>query len=143
MAKFNPDDWEKRMRSEMADEIAGEAAAAARAAQDDAQLRKELVDMFGGADYDAIVRAVGASEGYSAKEIKEMEQAAKLAKKQLKSNHPREAEKIIMSNRGLREVRKRKGKGCAVIAILLLAVGGSTFGAAIYGAAELIGALAR
>lgn len=146
MAKFNPDDWERRMKNEMADDIAGEAAAAARAAQDDAQLKKELTEMFGSSDYDAIIKAVGAAEGYSASEIRDMQKAAERAKDKLKSNHPNEAIQIIKNNKGLNKahgVFKRKGKGCAVIAVLLVTIGGSSAAAAIYGAAEVISAMVR
>lgn len=142
MAKFDPEEWERRMKNEMADEIAGEAAAAARAAQDDAQLKKELTEMFGSSDFNAIIKAVGASEGYSDREIKDMQKAAEQAKKKLNSNHPNDAIKIIKANKGLSEVHKRsKSKGCGVIAILLLTIGGSSAAAAIYGAAEIINAM--
>lgn len=145
MAKFDQEEWERRMKNEMADEIAGEAAAAARAAQDDAQLKKELTEMFGSSDYDAIIKAVGASEGYSDREIRDMQKAAKRAKEKLKSNHPNDAIEIIKSNKGLSKAHStyKSKKGCGVIAVLLLAVGGSSAAAAIYGAAEIIAAMVR
>ena len=144
MAKFDRKEWERRMKNEMADEIAGEAAAAARAAQDDAQLKKELTEMFGSSDYDAIIKAVGASEGYSDREIRAMQKAAKRAKEKLNSNHPNDAIEIIKSNKGLNKAHsayKRNKKGCAVITVLLLTIGGSSAAAAIYGAAEVISAM--
>lgn len=136
MAKFDEEAWWRRM----AEEIAADAARDDVNAQSDAELKRELTDMFGTSDYDAIVRSIGKGEGFSDDDIKAMQKAAKLAKKELERGNVDKAEQIVMSNRGLKEVRKRSNdKGCAVLGLLglgsvtlsvwgLIEVGASIFG---------------
>lgn len=115
MAKFDEEAWRRKLAREIAEDAAQEDVDA----QDDAQLKRELTDMFGTSDYDKIIKAVGQAEGFSADEIAAMQKAGRLARKELRRGNVDKAEKIVMSNRGLKEVRKsKKDKGCAVLGLL-------------------------
>jgi hypothetical protein len=94
---------------------------------------------------DELLDKFAKDKGYSRSETEAMKRTVARARKTAKGGFftapdPAEAEKILMSNRGIREMRKSK-KGCGVIAVLLLGIGGSAIGAALYGAAEIVSAL--
>lgn len=84
-------------------------------------------------------------KGFSTSEAEAMKKAAHEAMKKLKGGFfsradPAAAEAIVNNNKGLRALKKKK-KGCAVIAVLLLGIGGSAISAAVYGAAEALAAV--
>lgn len=75
---------------------------------------------------DEFLRSFAKDKGYSKSETQAMLDAAERAKKAMRGGwfserDPVKAEKIIMSNRGMRELKKaKKGKGCAVVGLLFL-----------------------
>lgn len=96
---------------------------------------------------DDVVKKFAEAQGYSKAEIEAMHRTVKRARQAAKggflsSGNPEEAEKILMSNRGIREMRKSKeDKSCFIASILLLMILGSTVGAALWGAVEIVSAL--
>src|SRR5688500_86301 len=82
---------------------------------------------------DELLDKFAKDKGYSKSETEAMKRTVKKARETAKGGFftapdPAEAERILMSNRGIREMRKAK-KGCAVITVLLLGIGGSAIGA--------------
>lgn len=92
---------------------------------------------------DDLLKKIADDKGMSASERRDMERAAERARKAMRGGFlsapkPEEAEKIIMSNRGLREARKRQqGKGCAVVALLFLGSAATAVGT-LWAATEVI-----
>lgn len=151
MAKYDPEEVRKRLMREAAEEALAEAAdndpAVAKWLDDD--FDKGITDLFGGTSPKDIQRELEkAIPDITEKDVREAQEAIRRAKKAaeggwLSKPNPKEAERILMGVRGIREVRKRKSKGCAVVGALLLTLGGSTIGAVLYGAAEIVSALNR
>jgi hypothetical protein len=96
---------------------------------------------------DELLDKFAKDKGYSRSETEAMKRTVARARKTAKGGFftapdPAEAEKILMSNRGIREMRKSKeDKSCFIAGLLMLAFFGSTISAALYGAAEIVSAL--
>ena len=136
MAKFDEEAWRKRNEREQEEE------AARRSMADygsDAELRRELTEMFGTSDFDAIVQAVADDSGLSKKDVAAMKDAARRAQRALKKGNVHDAEQLVMGDRGLREVRKRSGKGCAVIALAMLGSASLSIWGLVEAAGRLLG----
>jgi len=145
VAKQNDDEVRKRLMREAAEEALAEAAdkdpAVAKWLDDD--FDQGMTEIMGMSPTQLQRELNDALPGITSAEVREAQKAIRDAKAAAKggwlsSPNPAKAEKILMSNRGIKEVRRKKGKGCAVIAVLLLTIGGSTVAAAIYGAVEII-----
>lgn len=96
---------------------------------------------------DELLDRFAKDKGYSASETAAMKRAVERAKKTARGGfftapNPEEAEKILMSNRGIREMRKSKeDKSCFIAGLLMVAFFGSAIAATLYGAAEALAAL--
>jgi len=142
MAKFDEEEWKKRMAREAAEEEARER-----------DLNDQQVDdslMF------ETFEVLGLRASEVAKFQKEAEEALKdridmddamrvieKGKKLHKKGKKAEAEKLLKGNKNVQKISKaqQKKKGCGVIAILLLAIGGTAAGSVVWGAVEVISAL--
>lgn len=138
-------DWEeveKRLKREAVEEEALKAQA-----DRDAKMDKAFDDEFGalfGMSTKAMQEEISKNiPDVTKAEVKEAMAAIAKARKELKRGNSNEAEKILMSSRGIREVQKNKSKGCAVILLLLVGASSSTALAIIAGAIEVIQAVAR
>lgn len=143
MAKQDPEEIERRLKQEAEDE------ALAKKLDSDPQFAKDFDDSFvrglSSID-DELIERFAQKKGYSASETEAMKAAARRAAKAMKGGffsapRPEEANEIIMGNRGMREMKKAKGKGCAVVALLMVTVSGATTAAIIWGAVEAIAAV--
>lgn len=76
--------------------------------------------------------------------VDEAQRVIKQAKKQYKKGKREQAKATINSDRHAKAVAKKakeKGKGCAVVALLMITVSGATSAAIIWGAVEAIAAV--
>lgn len=96
---------------------------------------------------DEFLRKFAKEKGYSKSETEAMIQAAERARRAMtggwfSSKDPVKAEKIIMSNRGMRELKQSKeDKSCFLFALVLLSGGTATLLGLIYGAIEAVAAV--
>lgn len=145
MAKFDEEAWKKRIAREIAEEEA-------RAGQDyrdrkmDQAFEREffdaLKDATGGMTPEEFRKAISkdipdVTQGEVDEAMKIIAEASRLGKK-----GKWKKAKAKLNNSTVKKVGKaaKKGKGCAVITLFMLAVGGSTLAGLVYGAVE---ALAR
>lgn len=148
MAKFDEEEWKRRIAKEIADEDA-RGAQADRDRKMDAAFEREF--------FDALREATGGMtpEQYRAalekdipdvteQEVAEAQQiiaeAARLAKK---GKHKKAKAKL--DNKVVRKVGKaaKKGRGCVITLLFMITVGGGAFGATVWGAVEVMSALGR
>lgn len=143
MAKMDPDEVNRRLQEEAADE------ALARKLDADPDFAKDFDESFArgfkGFEND-LLNKIADDKGMSASERDAMMKAAERARKAaqggfLTKPDPAKAEKIIMGNRGLREAKKRSGKGCAVLALVLTSGGLAALAGLTYAASEIIRAV--
>jgi hypothetical protein len=93
------------------------------------------------------MRKFAKDKGYSKAETQAMLDAAERAKKAMRGGwfserDPVKAEKIIMSNRGMRELKQsKKDKSCFLFALVILAGSGATSVGLIWGAVEMLSRL--
>lgn len=129
MAKQDPEEVRKRLMREAAEEALAEAAdndpAVAKWLDDD--FDKGMTDLFGGTSPAAYRKALEqAIPGITDKDVEAAQKAIKEARKAaeggfFRSPNPQEAERILMSVRGIREVKKQKeSKSCFIAALVLL-----------------------
>lgn len=151
MGKMDPEEVRKRLMREAAEE------ALAEAADNDAAVAKWLDDDFEKGFGDIIGMSTGklrdqldkAVPGISEQEVREAQRAIAEAKRALDGGwlskpNPKEAERILMGVRGIRELKKSKSeKSCFIAALLLLTGSGATVCGLIYGATEVVSALVR
>lgn len=145
MAKQDPDEVEKRLRREAAEEALAEAADKDPQLADwlDYDFEKGMKDVLGMSTSELRKNLEKAIPDITDADVNEAQKAIRDAKRAAKGGffsgpNPKEAERILMSSRGIREVAKKKSKGCAIIALLM--VGGSTATSvgAIWAAAEVL-----
>jgi VIT1/CCC1 family predicted Fe2+/Mn2+ transporter len=139
----------KRERAEHLRQVADDAALAEKL-NNDPEFAKDFdesfVKGFTGME-DDIIENFAKEQGYSKDEKEAMRRTVKRARQTAKggfltSGDPAKAEEILMSNRGIREMRKQKSeKSCFLAALVLLAFLGSTVGAAVWGAAGALAAV--
>lgn len=136
MAKFDEEEWKKRMAQEVADEEATKAQNE-RDGKMDKAFEEEFAQLFG-YNADTLRKLLDQAVPEQTKaEREESLRYMKNARKAWRAGDKKRAEKLIMGNHGIREVKRKSGKGCAVIALAL--VGG--VGTMIYGLAEVAGHL--
>jgi len=145
VAKQNDDEVRKRLMREAAEEALAEAAdrdpAVAKWLDDD--FDQGMTEIMGMSPTQLQRELNDALPGITAAEVREAQQALKDAQAAAKggwlsSPNPGKAQKILKSNGLLNKLCKKKGGWCAVVAVLMLTIGGSTVAAAIYGAVEII-----
>lgn len=143
MAKMDPEEVERRLKAEAERENMEKAAEALRDRKMDDAFMGDFYDLFGvnPSDVAAFQRDADKAAGVSKEDIDEALRVINKAKKQ----RPEKARKTLRNSAAVGKVAgaAKKGKGCAVIAVLLLAIGGSSAATVIYGAAELVSALVR
>lgn len=122
------------------------------AKEHDAAFDREFEDLFGVTPYDYGVKLDHEylkGQGVSKKDIDEAERIMRQARKTAKGGwfgggNPKKAAKQLKGNKAVKKVgdaTKKKGKGCAVVGLLILVVGSSSLAAAVYGAAQAIAAV--
>lgn len=146
---MDPEEVEKRLKREAADEalakLADQVPAVGHSMDDD--FDKGMTEILGMSASEIQKELNKAVPGITDKEVKEAMRDIKAAREAAKGSgwlgkpDPQLAERIMMRNGKISELRKQKNKGCAVIGVLLLGIGASTVGAAVWGAVEVIGAL--
>ncbi len=135
MAKFDPEEYEKRIKREIAEEEARERAA------NDARVDD---DMMGEFFYLSGMNPSDIAEfGKNVPDLVDTAEAMRIIKrgqKEYKKGNRKKADKIIKSNKDAVKIANaaKKGKGCAVITILLLVLGTTTIGGLVYGAVEAV-----
>jgi hypothetical protein len=140
MAKMDPDEVRRRLEQEAADEEL------ARKLDSDPEFAKDFDKSFErqlGELNTEFLNKFAQDKGYSKSETEAMKRAVEKARRTAQGGwfspgNPAEAEKILMSNRGIREARKSKGKGCAVIALLIFGGSAATSVGTIWAAAEIV-----
>lgn len=151
MGKMDEDAVRKRLMREAAEEALAEAAdadpAVAKWLDDD--LAAGMTDILG-MPPDKLQRALGdAIPDLSASEVKAAIRDAQAARKAMEGGwlsgpDPEKAAKILKGNSNLKGLAKsRTEKSCFIFALLLLAGFGTAAGSIVWGAIELVGALAR
>lgn len=111
------DEIEKRMKQEaLQEEIEAQAK---RDAKMDKAFDDEFGDLFGMSTKQMQEEISKNIPDVSKQEVKEAMAAIAKARKELAKGNQGKAEKILMSNRGIREVQKGK-KGCAVVAVAMI-----------------------
>src|SRR5688572_3811051 len=149
MAKMDPEEVEKRLKREAADEalakLADQVPAVGHSMDDD--FDKGMQEILGMSKSELQKELNKAVPGISQKEIDEAIRDAKAAQAAMKGSgwlgkpDPQLAERIMMRNGKISELRKQKNKGCAVITLAGLIIGSSVLGGLIYGAAEAFAAV--
>lgn len=149
MAKQDPDEVEKRLRREAAEQALEEAAerdpGVAKWLDDD--LERGFEEILGMNSKD-LQKALSASiEGLTSAELDQALEDARRARKALEGGwfskgDRKRAEKILMSNGKIKELGKKRGeKSCFIAGLLLVAFFGSAFAGVIWGAVEIVSAV--
>lgn len=146
MAKFDEEEWKKRMARDMAQEEADQAAQAGRDRKMDDEFMGDAFYLLGVNPSDLAKFRKEADE--AAQGLVNSEEAMRIIKKGQKAYNKGDREKarrILNSNQDVKKIAKaaKKGKGCAVVSLLMLMVGGSAAYGLIYGAVEVVSALSR
>lgn len=139
MAKFDEEAYKKRIAREIAEEEAQERAANDRAVDD--SLMFETFELLGMRASEVAAYQAAAEEAIKDKiNVDDAIRAIKKGKREYKKGNKAKAEKILKGNSNVAKLRKaaKKKKGCAVVALLMLAVGGSTLAGVVYGAVEAL-----
>lgn len=140
MAKFNPEEWEARIKREIEEEEIR-----AQAGRDFKMDQEFLGDAY-------YLLGLNPSEiAELGKDIPELVstdealRAIKKGKKELKKGNARKAKKILDSNKDVKKLAKqaKKGKGCAVTLLALASGGLIAFATLIYGAVEAVASVLR
>jgi hypothetical protein len=140
MGKMDEDAVRRRLEQEAADEeLAKKLDSDPDFAADFDKIEKKLLRDLEDGTLNKIAREKNMSDSEKAAMMRAAERARAAAKGGLfRSPDPAKAEKIIMSNRGLREARKhQQGKGCVVVALLFLGSSATAVGT-LWAAAEVI-----
>lgn len=129
------DEVEKRLKKEAAaEEIQAQAA---RDAVMDRAFEKEAAEIFKLSPGE-IEDLIGNIPKITDADVREAQAAIAKAKRAMKGGNRAKAEKILMSNRGIKEVRAaKKGKGCTVVALLFLGSSVTAIGT-LWAAAEVL-----
>ena len=96
------------------------------------------------------MRKVQPGEGVSESDVDEamrvIEQAKRAAEGGVfRAKNPKKAKRLLDNSSAVKKVGKKakKSKGCVIAALLMLTIGGGTFGSLVWGAVEVVSALAR
>jgi hypothetical protein len=96
------------------------------------------------------MRKVKPGEGVSDADVDEAMEVIAKAKREaeggvFRAKNPKKAKRTLENSKAVKKVSKKakKDKGCAVVALLMLTIGGSAFGSLVWGAVEVVSALAR
>jgi hypothetical protein len=144
MAKFDEEAYKKRIAREIAEEEAREMAANDRAVDD--SLMFETFELLGMRASEVAAYQAAAEEAIKDTiNVDDAMRAIKKGKKEYRKGNKAKAAKILGGNKNVAKLRKaaKKKKGCAVVALLMLTIGGGTFGSLVWGAVEVVSALAR
>lgn len=144
MAKFDEEAYKKRIAREIAEEEAREMAANDRAVDD--SLMFETFELLGMRASEVAAYQAAAEDAIKDKiDIDDAMRAIKKGKREYRRGNKVKAEKILKGNKNVGKIAKaqKKKKGCAVVALLMLTLGGGAFGSVVWGVHEVVSALAR
>jgi hypothetical protein len=142
MAKFDEEAYKKRIAREIAEEEAREMAANERAVDD--SLMFETFELLGMRASEVAAYQAAAEDALKDKiDLDDAMRAIKKGKREYKKGNKDKAERILKGNKNVQKISKaqQKKKGCVVVALFMLAVGGSTLAGVVYGAVEAVALL--
>ncbi len=139
MAKFDPEEYKKRIAREIAEEEARERAANDRAVDD--SLMFETFELLGLRASEVAAYQAAAEDALNDRiDIDDALRAIKKGKREYKKGNKAKADKILKGNKNVQKIQKaaKKGKGCAVTALALLGGGLVALVSTVYTAVEAV-----